>query len=80
VAHSSTKTQLNTWIENPIYFRVHERAALCGIKPSSYAALIFEKWFKDGSPPVSEVDRRMMAESAPPVVVSVQRSRGSVVR
>lgn len=62
VPHAST---LGIHCRNEIIAEIDRRAEVLGLKRSTYAAQILEKWMTEGCPPVSAPDRLMQLAQFP---------------
>lgn len=59
VGKSSISGVLGAQVRNEIIVEVTARAESLSIAKGRFAALIFEKWFADGCPPVTPADAAM---------------------
>ncbi|MEN9841012.1 MAG: hypothetical protein RL376_812 [Verrucomicrobiota bacterium] len=65
MSKSPAAENLGVHVRKEIIAEVEKRAAGIDKKKGTYAALILEKWFADGCPPVTEADRLVQLAKAP---------------
>ena len=56
---------LGVHLRNEVIAEIERRAAGIDKKKGTYAALVLEKWFADGCPPVTEADRLVQLSKRP---------------
>ena len=60
VGKTKNADTLGVHVSNEIIAEIVARGDALDKKKGTYAAMILEKWFTDGCPPVSEADRLMV--------------------
>lgn len=72
MSRSNVAETLGIHLRNEIIEEIEKRAASIDKKKGTYAALILEKWFADGCPPVTEADRLIQASKKPAGVKQIK--------